>query len=122
LRDFVGSYEEIEEKIKTGFYTPEACAARIEAARVAKIEKAKAEILAKYEKETAKAAAERDVFLCVLNAGLSVDNFIFYTHTKKGVFNWKDYGDKITQDVFINFINSVNYAELPEGVTFEIKQ
>ena len=122
LRDFVGSYEEIEEKIKKGYYTPEACAERIEAARIAKIEKAKAEVLAKYNKEIAIAAEERDVYLYVLNAGLPVDNFIFYNHTKKGVFNWRNYGDKITQEVFIDFINSVNYAELPEGVIFEIKQ
>ena len=67
---------------------------------------------------------ERDkmkVKIYVLNCGLPIDNFIYYTHSKVGVFNWKDYEDKITQEQFVDFYNNIDRSELPQGVEFEIK-
>lgn len=46
---------------------------------------------------------------------------IYYNHTNEVVFNWKDYGEKITQEQFVDFINQLDYSKLPDGVKFSIK-
>lgn len=53
--------------------------------------------------------------------GLSVDNVIYYNHTNTLSFNWRDYGEKITQEEFDDFVNNVDRSQLPEGIKFELK-
>lgn len=36
-------------------------------------------------------------------------------------FNWRDYGEKITQEEFDDFVNNVDRSQLPEGIKFELK-
>lgn len=36
-------------------------------------------------------------------------------------FNWNDYGGKITQEEFDDFVNNVDRSQLPEGIKFELK-
>ena len=84
-------------------------------------EKKRAEIIANYEKKVSKLEEERTVYLYILDSGLSVDNVIYYGHTKEVIFNWQEYGEKISQEDFIGFLNSVDYSNLPEGITFKIK-
>ena len=64
---------------------------------------------------------EKDIMLYILDAGLPIDNVIYYTNTNEVVFNWKDYDKKITQEEFVDFLNNVDYSVLPKGVTFKIK-
>jgi hypothetical protein len=54
---------------------------------------------------------------------LSDDNFIYYNHSNKGVFNWQNdaFRNQISQEEFIDFSNGVDYSKLPEGIEFEIK-
>lgn len=35
--------------------------------------------------------------------------------------NWRDYGEKITQEEFDDFVNNVDRSKLPEGIKFEFK-
>ncbi|MBF1486963.1 MAG: hypothetical protein HXN79_01370 [Prevotella pallens] len=112
---------EIETKISNGYYSEEAIAERNEARRIAKIEAQREEILAKYNKTEQQARNERDIKLYILDSGLPTDNVIYYNHTNKVVFNWKDYDKKITQEQFVDFINQVDYSKLPDGVEFSIK-
>lgn len=44
--------------------------------------------------------------LCVFDYGLSTDNVIYYNHTNTLSFNWRDYGEKITQEEFDDFVNN----------------
>ena len=113
--------KEINEKLESGYYTPEAVKAREEEARLKAIEKKRNEIINHCKKGVEKLERERDVMLYVLNSGLPVDNVIYYDHTNKVVFNWLDYRDKISQADFIDFVNNIDYSKLPEGITFEIK-
>ena len=113
--------KEINEKIESGYYAPEAVKARKEEARAKAIENKRNEIINDCKKGVEKLERQRDIMLYILDSGLPVDNVIYYDHTNKVVFNWKDYGDKISQADFIDFVNNVDYSKLPEGVTFEIK-
>lgn len=46
---------------------------------------------------------------------------IYYPHTNTLSFNWNDYGGKITQEEFDDFVNNVDRSQLPEGIKFELK-
>jgi hypothetical protein len=112
---------EMNERIDTGYYTLEAMKARKEEAKRRAYEKKRAEIIADCEKELSKLEEEKTVKLYILDSGLSVDNVIYYNDRKEVVFNWLEYKDKISQDVFIDFLNNVDYSKLPKGITFKIK-
>lgn len=68
-----------------------------------------------------KAENEKRVMLAVLDAGLSVNNVIYYDHSNELVFNWKDYETKVTENDFNKFVSSVNRSLLPAGITFKMK-
>ena len=112
---------EMNKRIDAGYYTPKAMQERKEEAIRKANEKKRAEIIANYEKKVSKLEEERTVYLYILDSGLSVDNVIYYGHTKEVIFNWQEYGEKISQEDFIGFLNSVDYSNLPEGITFKIK-
>lgn len=112
---------EMEKREEHGYYAPEAIKARKEEAARKAYEMKRAEIIAECEKNVSKLEDGKNVKLYILDSGLPVDNIIYYEHKKEVVFNWLDYKDKISQDVFITFLNSVDYSKLPEGVTFTIK-
>lgn len=112
---------EMNKRIDSGYYTPEAMKERKEEAARKAYEAKRAEIIAECEKKVSKLEEEKTVKLYILDSGLSVDNVIYYEHKKEVVFNWLDYKDKISQEDFIDFLNSVDYSKLPEGITFNIK-
>lgn len=112
---------EMNEIIDSGYYTVEAMKERKEEAARKAYEKKRAEIIADCEKKVAKLEEEKTVKLYILDSGLPVDNVIYYEHKKEVVFNWLDYKDKVSQEDFIDFLNSVDYSKLPDGVTFSIK-
>ena len=72
------------------------------------------------DKEISKANNEFRVKLAVLNSGLPLDNFIYYTHSNTGVFNWKGYEAKITEDQLTEFTKNLDFSKLPEGVVFKL--
>lgn len=60
--------------------------------------------------------------LAVLDAGLSVNNVIYYDHSNEIAFNWNDYEEKVTQELFDKFVNTVDKTKLPENITFKLKK
>ena len=68
-------------------------------------------------KEINKAKKEHEVKKAVLDAGYSLDNFIFYNHLNTGSFNWLDYKPRLTQTQFEEFLKVVKI----DGVKFECK-
>jgi len=102
--------QEEEEKVKNGFYTPEAMAQREEAKRQKEFDKLKAE----FDKKVEKAQIEYDVKKEVLTVGGSkaLHNIIFYNHSKTLSFNWRGYDMMNEKEV-----DSIMAAlKLPEGV------
>lgn len=113
--------KEVTARVNSGYYTPDAIQARKEEARKAEIEKARNEIVERCAKAVNKAETERDVMLYILEAGLPVNNVIYYPSSNKVAFNWKSYETKISQEDFITFVENVDYSKLPDGITFEIR-
>lgn len=111
----------IEERIKAGYYSAENIGKRREEAHKAKMMEKRAEICEQHDKIIRKAETDKKVMLCVFDYGLSTDNVIYYNHTNTLSFNWHDYGEKITQEEFDDFVNNVDRSQLPEGIKFELK-
>lgn len=112
---------DIEQKIQQGYYTSEAIAKRREEEKRSLAEKKRNGILKRYSDKELKARNERDIMLCILDSGMPTDNVIYYPSSNEVVFNWKDYDTKITQEQFVDFVNSIDYSKLPDGVEFSIK-
>lgn len=112
---------EFNERIESGYYTPEAIQARKKAESRRAYEVKRAEIISDYEKKVSRLEEEKTVKLYILDSGLSIDNVIYYADRKEVVFNWLEYRDKIGQEIFIDFLNNVDYSKLPEGITFKMK-
>ena len=113
--------KEINRRIDSGYYTPESIEGRKEEARKKAIEKKRNKIINYCSSKVEEAEKERDILLYILDSGLPVDNVIYYHHTNKMVFNWKNFDEKVSQEDFVTFLNGVDYSKLPDGVTFEIK-
>lgn len=113
---------EIDERIKAGYYTPEALKERKEDEKCAAIEKQRAEIERHAAALIQKATDEKNVLLFILAAGLPVDNVIYYDHRKAAVFNWKTWADKITPEELAKLdAPGLDRSQLPEGLKFEIE-
>ena len=111
----------IEERIKAGHYSSENIEKRRVEAHKAKMAAKRAEICERYDKKIRQAEAEKKIILCVFDYGLPINNVIYYPHTNTLFFNWNDYGGKITQEEFDDFVNNVDRSQLPEGIKFELK-
>ncbi len=79
-------------------------------------EKKRNEIIADYEKEIQKAENRKLVRLAVLDTGIPLKNVIYYNHTNELAFNWNDYEEKVTQEQFDKFVNTVD-----KNITFKLK-
>jgi hypothetical protein len=99
-----------------GYYLPQNQEKRrimkIRAARSAEKFKIKQEM----DKAILKAKIEHYVKSAVLKGGLSLDNFIYYSHSCEGVFNWKNYGKQVTEAEFNKFMEVTKI----EGITFKL--
>lgn len=104
---------EFERLTKEGYFTAE----QKEQRKKEKIEGKIQELKMDLDKKITSMTLEFDIKSAVLRAGLAVDNFIFYNHIKKGVFNWLDYEEKITPEQLKAFTERVKF----DGVTFEMK-
>lgn len=111
----------IEERIKAGHYSSENIEKRRVEAHKAKMAAKRAEICERYDKKIRQAEAEKKIILCVFDYGLPINNVIYYPHTNTLSFNWNDYGGKITQEEFDDFVNKVDRSQLPEDIRFELK-
>ena len=106
--------QEENKKIKSGYYTPKAVEKRVQAVKDKEIHDLKKEA----KKEIGKINEELTIKIYVLSKGLSIDNFIFYNHSKEAVFNWSDatYYKSITKEEFDRFMKN---SDLPKNVTFK---
>jgi hypothetical protein len=98
---------EEDAKDKEGYYTPAKIQERKEQEAASAKAKQYEKIAAEMNKTIAKAQREHEVKKAVLDAGLPLDNFIYYTHSNTGSFNWKNYGTRITKDEFSTFLHVV---------------
>lgn len=111
---------DIAAKINSGYYSPESIAERVEESRIAANKKILQDLESKRKEKIQKINNEFLVQSAVHNAGLSLENFIYYDHTNEGHFNWLSYEKKITTEQLSDFIRTVDYSQLPEGIIFKM--
>jgi len=113
---------EIENRINTGYYTPEQIQARKNLKLAEQIAKIKSDLSKDKDEAIKSALAEYNVKIAVLEAGIDLNNFIYYKHSNEAVFNWKSYEPKITEaelNNLIEFVKNGNY-ELPKNIVFKL--
>jgi len=112
--------EAVKNKVSDGFYTDEAIQER--ELKKAKDEKEKIinDLRKDRDEKINKIDTEFKIKMFVLKAGLSINNFIYYSHTNEGRFNWKDYDKKISESEFKKFCKC-NFENLPQGIKFSIQ-
>lgn len=128
------------QKKESGYYTDEQKKIRAEEKRQTDKQKKIDSIKEHAAKKIKEHTDDRDVALWILNRldklhtkplnkgrfniDFSFDNFIFYNHTVRIKFNWRDYGKQVemTEREFKMFCDSINQADfefLPANISFE---
>lgn len=104
-----------KEKQESGYYTPEAKAAR----QLQTIEAQKIELINEFNKKLNDITEEHNIKLQVLIIGgkAALDNCIYYNHSKTLAFNWKGY-ESISVDLIAKIQAEI---KLPQGASFENK-
>jgi hypothetical protein len=110
--------DKVAKRISEGYYSKDKIKERLNKKNNDLKEKKIKDLKEQAAKEIKAIEAERDIKLYVLSKGMSIDNFIFYKHSKEAVFNWIDYEKKITKEDFEIFIKN---TDLPKGVSFKLK-
>lgn len=104
-------------KENAGYYLP----SKIQERKDKAIQDAKnaeySKLVAERDKEIGKANREYEVKKAVLDGGLSLDNFIYYSHSNEGCFNWRNYGEKVTEQQFADFVRNSTLS----GITWKNK-
>lgn len=111
----------IQERINNGYYSPEKKIARVQVAKSEQMQKLMEKLAKERDKDIQQANDEYNVKIAVLNAGLTLENFIYYNHINTGKFNWLDHAPSVSEEAFNQFLARVDYSQLPEGITFKIK-
>lgn len=111
----------VEDLMRTGYYTIERIKERIDKEKAEKKERDRRNLIEYYDKKNRELELEKSVYLCVFDVLGTTENVIYYTHSNTICFNWREYGDKWTQEQFIDFVNSVDKSQLPENINFQIK-
>lgn len=108
--------KDVKKKIKEGYYSSGATKERelkeLKEKQKRKIEKLKSEANEKIEL----IILELNVMLFLIENNINIDNFIFYTHTKTGCFNWKSFEKKMTQEEFNTLLNMENLPAIKWGL------
>lgn len=74
-----------------------------------------------YKKQIKEINNRYKVITYILKCGILVDNVIYYSHSNECVFNYTDSYDKIKIEDYRNFMDKIDYSQLPENITFEYK-
>lgn len=117
-------FQLVESRIAEGYYLPENIKKRKQEAKLAAKRKKIADLKADAKRKKQKIEQELSVHLYLLRLGMPIGNFIYYDHSNKGVFNWREYAskeEKVTQAQFDRFMKKVDYSKLPDGIEFQLK-
>jgi hypothetical protein len=117
-------FQLVESRIAEGYYLPENIKKRKHEAKLTAKRKKIADLKAEAQRKKQKIEQELSVHLYLLRLGMPIGNFIYYDHSNKGVFNWREYAsrdEKVTQAQFDRFMKKVDYSKLPDGIEFQLK-
>lgn len=109
-----------KQRVKAGYYTPEAKAKRLKRKQAAEARAKRQAIIDDYNKTMEKEKRERDVKLELLRVFGTTDGWIYYTHSNELACNWAPTIHKrITREQFDDVATRMRKNKLPEGLTFK---
>jgi hypothetical protein len=113
-------HNEYKEKQLQGYFNADKIQERIEQKMQDKKRKQieKLKLAAKTEIDSIN--TELNIKLAILDAGFSIDNFIYYKHKNEGKFNWLDSQDKLTKEDFDNLLTKIDKSKLPENINLHL--
>lgn len=109
----------VNERKASGYYTPEAIAARDAEKAAAKKAKQRAQLIADHDKAIRKSEKKLEVELFILDNFGSKLNCIYYDHTNEVAVNWSSCKKLVTKDEFdamVKVFEGFRTGLLPEGV------
>lgn len=109
----------VEKRLSENYYSDANIKARRDKAIADARQKMYDEVNKEYEEATKTARIKRDVKICILNAGLKIDNVIYYNHSNELVFNWNNFSDKVSREEFDRFCAKADYSLLPDDITIK---
>ena len=113
-------HNEYKEKQLQGYFDPDKIQKRKEQKMQDKKRKQieKLKLAAKTEIDSIN--TELNIKLAILDAGFSIDNFIYYKHKNEGKFNWLDSQDKLTKEDLDNLLTKIDKSKLPENINLHL--
>ena len=115
-------HNEYKEKQLKGYFTTDAIQKRKKQA----LEDSKNKLIETLKMDTQKKIdsinTELNLKLAIVEAGFSLDNFIYYPSSNEGVFNWLSYYDKITQEQLDDLLAKIDKSKLPKNIVFKLKK
>jgi hypothetical protein len=126
VRLAVETVEALKARRASGYYEPEAIAAR-DAEKAAEAKAARIKALREDHAAKAKEVEEKlQVALYFVERDLDDSNIIYYSHTRSIGFNWRGagmarYAKTWTREEFDQFVATVDRSALPAGVGFGFK-
>lgn len=113
-------HNEYKEKQLQGYFNADKIQERIEQKMQDKKRKQieKLKLAAKTEIDSIN--TELNIKLAILDAGFSIDNFIYYKHKNEGKFNWLDSQDKLTKEDLDNLLTKIDKSKLPENINLHL--
>ena len=63
---------------------------------------------------------ELNIKLAILDAGFSIDNFIYYKYKNEGEFNWLDSQDKLNKEDLDILLTKIDKSKLPENINLHL--
>ena len=115
-------HNEYKEKQLQGYFTTDAIQKRKKQTLEDKKNKLIETLKLDAQKKIDSINIELNIKLAIIEAGFSLDNFIYYNHSNEGVFNWVDYIDKITQEQLDELLTKIDKSKLPENIVFKLKK
>lgn len=116
--------QEFENMVYDGYYSFENFKKREEEKRIKEKENILEELKREMEKKVTPIQEEYIVKKYLVELDIPINNFIYYTHTMEGRFNWLEnsYDKMITENEFNEIISKIDMSKLPNGVRFTCKK
>lgn len=113
---------DMQVKVSSGYYNESAIEIREEQKAANKKQALIDKLIADRNKAVQALTDECDIKIYILNHNLPIDNFIYYKHTNKGVFNWQNssYNSMISENDFNYFVENLDYSQLPKDIKFSL--
>lgn len=106
--------ELVEERLRSGYYSPESRKKREAEVILLKLKESEEKAKKEFDEVVAEAKERLDVYMEVIRCGIPLENV--YYRSKELEFNWISCYPKITDKEFADFMEKVDMSKLPKDI------